>query len=553
MARTPLWRRLTRLFRGVGQARRTAGQGPPALELMEAGRAAAAQRGPTRRALLASGALAGAALVAGCGPTGKRVAPPAPRRTGPRVAIVGAGIAGLACAHRLLAHGVADVTVYEASARLGGRVLSDRKSFAPLTCELGGELIDSGHSTMLALAQELDIPLHDYAGDDAADPVLGWFGGQMLRERDVLEGFQPIAAAIDRALAKLTDPEERWVSHDAPNGGEALDALSIAGWLDSVGASGPVRKLLEVAYEIEYGLPADRSSALNLLLMISTELDRFEPFGSSDERYHAIGGNDLFVHRLGERVGAAHLELGTRLEALRPAGAGGGLALTLTRGGSARDVQADHVVLALPFTMLRKCSLHPDLGLPPAQRRAIAELGMGQNAKLMVGFSSRPWRAAGSSGETFTDLAYQSTWETSRMQPGPAGIITNFVGGAQALAIGAGTAAAQATAFLAGFEQLFPGVTAAAAGRVARFHWPSYPLTEGSYSAYLVGQYVQMAGITGRRAGRLHFCGEHTSVEAQGFMEGGAATGQAAADEVLGDLGVRPPAARAHRPAARSG
>jgi monoamine oxidase len=48
-----------------------------------------------------------------------------------------------------------------------------------------------------------------------------------------------------------------------------------------------------------------------------------------------------------------------------------------------------------------------------------------------------------------------------------------------------------------------------------------------------VGQYTDFGGIEGRREGAVHFCGEHTSQDFQGFMEGGASTGQAAALEIV--------------------
>ena len=41
----------------------------------------------------------------------------------------------------------------------------------------------------------------------------------------------------------------------------------------------------------------------------------------------------------------------------------------------------------------------------------------------------------------------------------------------------------------------------------------------------------------GVREGNVHFCGEHTSLDFQGWMEGGAETGALAAAEILDDLG----------------
>jgi hypothetical protein len=43
------------------------------------------------------------------------------------------------------------------------------------------------------------------------------------------------------------------------------------------------------------------------------------------------------------------------------------------------------------------------------------------------------------------------------------------------------------------------------------------------------------------REGNLHFAGEHTSPDFQGWMEGAAETGAFAAAEVLNDLGVAYP------------
>ena len=46
------------------------------------------------------------------------------RRGQPRVVVIGAGVAGLAAAKALLEQGFTDVTVLEASSRIGGRVQS---------------------------------------------------------------------------------------------------------------------------------------------------------------------------------------------------------------------------------------------------------------------------------------------------------------------------------------------------------------------------------------------------------------------------------------------
>ena len=44
------------------------------------------------------------------------------------------------------------------------------------------------------------------------------------------------------------------------------------------------------------------------------------------------------------------------------------------------------------------------------------------------------------------------------------------------------------------------------------------------------------------REGNVHFCGEHTSVDFQGWMEGAAETGALVAAEILSDLDLQPSA-----------
>lgn len=524
MARTPLMNYLLGVYRCVRGAARA---GVPLDEYLDM----QAQRALSRRQFLgASAAVAGTAVLAACGDE----APP-PMTSSQKVVIVGGGIAGLHCAYRLKKLGVA-AAVYEAGPRLGGRMFTDRTTFADgMHCELGGELIDSNHKTMLDLARELSIDLHDYQTDDPAlARMVAYIGGERLKTMDILTGFMPIAMEIDKATAMLKDPMAA-VTYKNPNGAEKLDALSLKAWLDQAHADGPVRKLIEVAYVGEFGLELDVSNALNLLLTISTDTMNFSIYGMSDQRFHAKQGSDVFISKLAAALDPAQLNLGSRLVALRKA-TDGRYTLSLQRGGVTFDVSAEHVVLALPFSLLREVDL--GVALPAVKLRAIREIGYGTNSKLMAGFRSRPWRLQGSDGSVFSDLPFQSSWETSRLQPGASGIITNFTGGKQGVAAGQGTPKERLDAFLLDFDKVYPGARAAADGQVARMFWPGAPFSKGSYAGYRVGQYTAFSGAEIERFENLHFCGEHTSQQLQGYMEGGALTGAQAAQEVAGDLGM---------------
>ena len=65
-------------------------------------------------------------------------------------------------------------------------------------------------------------------------------------------------------------------------------------------------------------------------------------------------------------------------------------------------------------------------------------------------------------------------------------------------------------------------------------HGPPRPSALGAYSYLAVGQYTAFNGIQGRREGRLHFAGEQTSLNYQGYIEGALRSGYRCAHEIAG-------------------
>jgi len=527
MARTPLFRVLERTLRQARQAARNPSGSP-----------AADTRGPSRpfsrrEFLRTTGAAALGVGLVGCG---------GGRGTGGRsdadVLIVGAGIAGLTAGWRLSQAGV-PVRILEAQERVGGRMYTLRNHFAAgQVAELGGELIDTGHVNIRAMAREMGLELDDLHENETMEPEIWYFGGRHIGEADLLRAWAPVAARIESELAALPLPEEwPWITWDAPAGAEALDRLSLAEWLAGVEMDGWFRDLLDVGFTSEYGLEAGEQSALNLHTLVDTDPDAFLIYGEGDVRFHVRGGNDQIPRALAERL-EPEIERGVRLESVRT-GADGRYELSVRNGNTSRTLRAHHVILAIPFTLLRQVEM--DVELPDVKRRAISELGYGTNAKLMMGFRERVWRGAhGAAGTVITDLPFQVTWETSRAQAGEEGILTNFTGGNVGVTLGQGSAEERAKAVVGELERIFPGLTEAHdPSQAVRFHWPTHDWTRGSYSCYRPGQWTGLAGAEGMQVGGLHFAGEHTSLDAQGFMEGGCESGERAAAEVLQALGRR--------------
>ena len=82
---------------------------------------------------------------------------------------------------------------------------------------------------------------------------------------------------------------------------------------------------------------------------------------------------------------------------------------------------------------------------------------------------------------------------------------------------------ADATAGLAQVNRVYPGLSWN--GKATQSIWHKAPLFNASYSYYAPGSYTAFAGYEAEPQGGVYFCGEHTSIDYQGFMEGGAITG----------------------------
>ncbi len=215
---------------------------------------------------------------------------------------------------------------------------------------------------------------------------------------------------------------------------------------------------------------------------------------------------------------------------LNPAGT---YTLTFREGGTTKTVTADRVVLALPFSIMRRSVDWSRAGFGPEKSRAIREVGMGTNSKLNVGFKTRHWRTLGCNGETYADRGYQNTWEVSRGQPGTAGILVDYTGGRIGDSFKAGTPQSRAAQFLAQIEPVLPGVSAQWDGNATVDHWPSQPWARGSYSYYKPGQYAAFGTAEEEISGACHFAGEHTTQDFQGYLQGAVFSGERAAAEVL--------------------
>jgi monoamine oxidase len=209
--------------------------------------------------------------------------------------------------------------------------------------------------------------------------------------------------------------------------------MSVREWIESRvpgGIRSPVGTILDVAFASEYGADTADLSALNLADL----LDR-QQFGMPSARqYHIAGGNEQLPLRIAELLAPGVLALRWRLVALARR-SDESVVLTFATPEGTREVNADHVILALPFAVLRTLD-YQRAGFDVLKHRAIQEVGRGRNAKLHMQFRRRLWTAPGpwglANGASVTDLGYQTMYEVSRGQAGATGILVNYRGGAVA-------------------------------------------------------------------------------------------------------------------------
>ena len=456
--------------------------------------------------------------------------------------IVGAGLAGLVCATELKKMGYI-ARVYEGSDRAGGRCWSLANLSPGQNCERGGELIDNLHKTMIGYAKEFGLTLEDVG--KVTGESFYHFNGQKYSEADIVREYRAFVSTMHSDLTRLSGGPTA-AKHNSFD--VQMDKVSLAEYLaGNNGTQQPcppiARMAISEAYKAEYGLDPSEQSCLNLLMFIHADKrSRFQPWGIfSDERYHIVEGNDQIAKGLEGKI-AGQIDLDMTLTKVAKTAAGR-IQLTFTKGRSTITKTHDHVVLAIPFSVLRKVTLDKSIGLSTNKQNIINNFGYGTNAKTMVAFKARPWLGAGCNGASYSNLPnHQATWETSPSTGTAArGIITDYASaqrGANMLRI---NAQADALGWASDFEKLIPGITSSIATNAdgtLRTHvepWPTNPLSRGSYSCYRPGQFTTMAGLEGEPAGNLHFSGEHTNsyYEWQGFMEGGCLSGITAFQELL--------------------
>ena len=506
----------------------------------------------TRRDFLrgAGAVAAGLAAAPVLGPLAARSA----RARDVRVVIIGAGVSGLRCAHRLRHSGIT-AQLYEAADRVGGRTFSVTDFFADgQVAEHGGEFISTEHSATRNLARSLGLRLEVINGGELP-------GGEEIYRID--DNFYTYAeASADWLVASKAFKDEL---HAAPwpqnfdsftPRGRELDHISVPEWFDPAhplsnpilagfGPHSRFARLMQTNVISEYGGEPEAQPALNLLYLLAWNPRRsLSPLPGTDERLHVQGGNEQLAQRMAAELPSGSVHTGRPLTAIT--GEPGGPYMCHFASGA--PAIADNLVLALPFRMLREVEIDSRIwqALRPQKRLAISSMPVGTNAKLQIQADARPLsrvitangQQIQANGVAYSDPeGFQVVWDGSVASPSSRGVLVDYTGGTKGTQLGGpgafGIASdADVAGFLAAIEPVFPGTTAAYNGRALKSSWVDDPWHRGAYSHWGIGHYTGFSGAEGLQEGAIHFCGEHTSVDYQGFIEGAVRSGERVAREI---------------------
>lgn len=494
----------------------------------------------TRREVLLAAAgigagllLSGPAGLLGCGGTVRQGG--AGRGEKRRVVVIGAGLAGLACAQELMAAGY-DITVVEARERIGGRVLSFNAElggeFVPgMNVEGGAELIGSNHPLWNAYAERFGFERLEIVEEEGLRyPVvidgvrLGDAAAEGLWESmgAALNGMSPLAAHINA--------DRPWLSPDA----RSLDARTIQSWIDGLDVDEVTRKACWINFAGDNSVDPARASLLGQLAAVKG--GGGEKFWTETETWRCKGGNARLARALLAGIGG--IEGGrvwlsapvVRVEMM------GGRVVVACKDG--RKLECDDVVLSVPPSVWGRIEFEP--GLPAGLRPQ-----MGVAVKYLTHTRTQFWQSERVSADAMSNGPAQMTWNATEGQggAGDAGCLTAFSGGpsaAKCLEFAKGRRDEEYARLLG---QFYPAYREQFVK--SRFmDWPREEWTMAGYSFPAPGQVTGQGPVLERGAmendkgARLHFAGEHVCYKFVGYMEGALQSGVGVARRLAGRDGV---------------
>ena len=465
------------------------------------------------KGLAATGAIAATPIRAA-------TAPNLPRET---VLVVGAGLAGLAAAHRLKEAGKR-VIVIEARGVPGGRVRTLRGYFDDgLYPELGPNRISDTHVYMLSWLNEFGLNLVPFQPDNLP-PVLVLNGVRARADNEAERArLAPNLNADERGLTlaglllkyisalpdELGSPDfdaadPRWKEYDA---------VTWPQWLAARGASKGAIDLMM--------LGGDSSSFSALFLLQQIMLHR------TQRSYLKIeDGMDRLPLAIASGL---KNEIRYNCELVRLMPSATGVRATYRSEGREETFAASRAVVAIPFSTLRQVAVDPPFS--PQKRMAISGMLYHEGTRYLFQTRTRFWQGERLSGGGRSN-GPADIWDTSFGQSGTRGIIAMTTGNAGIDRRMIAMSEQERITFGVGLTKAAYPQLERELQKVYIQRWVDETYAKGAFTIFRPGQMTGWSAAIVRPENRVHFAGEHTS-NYSGWMEGALMSGERAAQEIL--------------------
>jgi monoamine oxidase len=268
-----------------------------------------------------------------------------------------------------------------------------------------------------------------------------------------------------------------------------------------------------------------RPDQISALTMIRSH-SRTSGFNEETDEGRIFGGNDQVPKALARYLGDDIL-YNRPVKQIRHGS--DGVEVTFDENGQQRTMRGARMVIAMPFSVLRKLEIQP--AFSAAKMSSIQSVSYGTVMKLALQYQRRFWDETGSIGQrVLTDTPLRRIYHHSIDQPGPSGILLSFTSGEDAEKLGQLSPDQRLATARKVVDNLWTGADQHWLGGFTKY-WNEDPYTQGSYSYTGLGQagYVDRARVP---EGLVHFAGEHTS-KYRASMNGAIESGQRAAREIL--------------------
>ena len=453
----------------------------------------------------------------------------------PRVAIVGAGFAGLMAGYTLMRR--FDVTIFEARDRVGGRVWSKAKSSGIV--EAGGELIGYNHPLWLCLARDFELGLSLITSDPNFDALHLEMPVYLDGTRVPGNKLEKLYDDIDTTLQKMTNqakhvrPDRPWKAHRA----KYWDDMSLSEWIANQNCRPLVDAAIRQQFSNDGGVPCEEQSYLANLATVAGGALPDDPgaFFSQSETLRCSSGNQALADRLAQEIrsqdGVIHQLAPVNAIRIEPD------KVVIEADGRSPET-ADYVVLAIPPS-LWPGERFARLEITPSLPRDYY-VSMGKAVKYLSPMKERFWIGKGLA-PTATSSAFGVTWEGTDNQIAAVGrdVELSLFAGAQA----AGRALEEWTAggsravdafYSKRIGSIYKGYGAHLSQQPEFVAWPEDPWTGAGYSCLAPGE-VCRAGPLYEKGfqRRMFFAGEHTCFAYMGYMEGALQSGQRAGAAII--------------------